>query len=60
MQRLSFGVVYDEAGRVRRLQLPSGAIQYSYDLGNRSTTVVDRRALSSRYFQNEKASPPGS
>jgi len=22
MQRLSFGVVYDEAGRVRRLQLP--------------------------------------
>ena len=54
MQRLSFGVVYDEAGRVRRLQLPSGAIQYSYDLGNRSTTVVDRRALSSRYFQNEE------
>jgi YD repeat-containing protein len=54
MQRLNFGVVYDGAGHVRRLQLPSGAIQYRYDPGNRSTTVVDRRALSSRYFQNEE------
>jgi len=54
LQGLNFGVVYDGAGRVRRLQLPSGAIQYRYDPGDRSTTVVDRRALSSRYFQNEE------
>jgi YD repeat-containing protein len=54
MQRPNFGVVYDGAGRVRLLQLPSGAIQFSYDPGSGSTTVLDRRALQSRYFQNQE------
>ncbi len=53
LQRLNFAVVFDGAGRVARLQLPSGAIQYSYDPASRSTTVIDRKQLTSRFFQNE-------
>src|SRR5205807_3957561 len=54
MKRLNFEVSYDDAGRVRRLKQPSGVIQFSYDRSNRSTTVIDRKQLVSRYFQNEE------
>ena len=54
MKRLNFEVSYDDAGRLRRLKQPSGVIQFSYDRSNRSTTVIDRKQLVSRYFQNEE------
>jgi YD repeat-containing protein len=53
LQRLNFAAGFDSSGRVQRLQLPSGTIQYSHDPGSRLTTVVDRRRLISRFFQNE-------
>ncbi|HXO38785.1 MAG TPA: hypothetical protein VN872_09100, partial [Candidatus Acidoferrum sp.] len=53
LQRLNFGVLFHDDGRVRRLQLPSGAIQFNYDAATRSTTVLDRKSLVSRFFQNE-------
>jgi YD repeat-containing protein len=53
LQRLNFGVFFNDDGRVRRLQLPSGIIQFNYDDATRSTTVLDRKALVSRFFQNE-------
>jgi YD repeat-containing protein len=53
LQRLNFGVFFNDDGRVRRLQLPSGIIQFNYDEAIRSTTVLDRKALVSRFFQNE-------
>jgi YD repeat-containing protein len=52
MKRLNFEVSYDDAGRVRRLRQPSGVVQFSYDRSNRSATVIDRKQLVSRYFQN--------
>ena len=52
LQRLNFAVFYDEAGRVRRLQLPPGVIQFNYDDGNRATTVINRKDLVSKFFQN--------
>ena len=52
MQRPNFSVSFDASGRVRRLQLPSGTIQYSYDPDSGLTTVIDRKRLTSRYFQN--------
>jgi YD repeat-containing protein len=52
-QRLNFGVTYGDSGRVSRLQLPSGIIQYNYAPANRTTTVIDRKQLTSRFFQNE-------
>src|SRR5436309_2223329 len=52
MKRLNFEVSYDDAGHVRRLRQPSGVVQFSYDPANRSTTVIDRKQLVSRYFQN--------
>jgi YD repeat-containing protein len=54
MKRLNFEVSYDDTGRVRRIKQPSGVIQYSYDPSSRSTTVIDRKELVSRYFQNEE------
>jgi YD repeat-containing protein len=53
LQRLNFGVFFDDNARVRRLQLPSGIIQFNYDEASRSTTVLDRKALLSHFFQNE-------
>lgn len=53
LQRLNFGVSFDDDGRVRRLQLPSGIIQFNYAGATRSTTVLDRKALVSRFFQDE-------
>ncbi|MCU1255417.1 MAG: sugar-binding protein [Candidatus Angelobacter sp.] len=53
LQRLNFGVFFNDDGRVRRLQLPSGIIQFNIDDATRSTTVLDRKALVSRFFQNE-------
>jgi YD repeat-containing protein len=53
LQRLNFGVFFHDDGRVRRLQLPSGTIQFNYDDATRSTTVLDRKSLVSRFFQNE-------
>ena len=52
LQQLNFAVFYDDAGRVRRLQLPPGVMQFNYDLENRSTTVIDRKDLVSKFFQN--------
>lgn len=52
LQRLNFGVFFYDDGRVRRLQLPSGTIQFNYDDAARSTTVLDRKSLVSRFFQN--------
>jgi YD repeat-containing protein len=52
LQRLNFGVFFLDDGRVRRLQLPSGTIQFNYDDAARSTTVLDRKSLVSRFFQN--------
>lgn len=54
LQRLNFSVGFDEQGRVHSLQLPFGVIQYRYEPGTRSTTVTDRRQLTSRFFQNEE------
>src|SRR5437588_3947376 len=54
MKRLNFEVSYDDAGRVRRLKQPSGMIQFSYDDSSQSTTVIDRKQLVSRYFQNKE------
>jgi len=53
LQRLNFGVFFHDDGRVRRLQLPSGTIQFNYDDAARSTTVLDRKSLVSRFFQNQ-------
>ena len=53
LQRLNFGVFFHDDGRVRRLQLPSGTIQFNYDDAAGSTTVLDRKSLVSRFFQNE-------
>lgn len=53
LKRLNFAVVYDDSGQVSRLQLPSGLIQYTYDPAARTTTVIDRKRLTSRFFQNE-------
>ena len=54
LQRLNFAIFYDDAGRVRRLQLPPGVMQFNYDVENRSTTVIDRKDLVSKFFQNEE------
>src|SRR5262249_459725 len=54
LKRLNFSVVYDGSGRVWRLQLPSGQIQYNYDPIERSTIVIDRKQLVSHFFQNEE------
>jgi YD repeat-containing protein len=53
LQRLNFSVFFHDDGRVRRLQLPSGTIQFNYDNVAHSTTVLDRKSLVSRFFQNE-------
>jgi YD repeat-containing protein len=53
LHRLNFGVFFDDNARVRRLQLPSGVIQFNYDQAARSTTVLDRKSLLSRFLQNE-------
>jgi YD repeat-containing protein len=53
LQRLNFGVFFHDDGRVRRLQLPSGIIQFNYDAATRSTTVLDRKSLVSRFIQDE-------
>src|SRR5215471_16547456 len=53
LKRLNFAVAYDGSGRVWRLQLPSGRIQYNYDPIERSTIVIDRKQLVSRFFHNE-------
>jgi YD repeat-containing protein len=53
LQRLNFSVFFHDDGRVRRLQLPSGIIQFNYDNAARSTTILDRKSLVSRFFQNE-------
>lgn len=53
LQRENFSVEYEGTGRVRRLRLPSGVIQFSYDTANRATTVRDRKDLVSRFFQND-------
>jgi len=52
LQRSNFEISYDDYGRVRRLQLPSGSIKYRYDPEGGLTTVTDRRQLISRFFQN--------
>lgn len=52
LQRLNFSVFFHDDGRVRRLQLPSGTIQFNYDDAARSTAVLDRKSLVSRFFQN--------
>src|SRR5947209_7344331 len=54
MGRMNFAALYDELGRVRRLRLPSGTVQYDYDPDTRSTTLVDRRQHLSRFFQNNE------
>ncbi|HEY6249204.1 MAG TPA: hypothetical protein VI685_04545, partial [Candidatus Angelobacter sp.] len=54
LQRENFSVEYDDGGRVRRLQLPSGVMRYRYDVANHSTAVRDRKELISRYFQNDE------
>ncbi len=54
MKRLNFEVSYD-TGRVRRLRQPSGVIQFSYDQSKHLTTVIDRKQLVSRYFQNNES-----
>ncbi len=53
LQRLNFGASYHDDGRVRRLQLPSGVVQFSYDPGSGLTAVKDRKGLVSRFFQNQ-------
>jgi YD repeat-containing protein len=53
LQHLNFEISYDDSGRVRRLQLPSGSIKYKYDIEHALTTVTDRKQLISRFFQNE-------
>lgn len=50
--RNSFRVMYSDINRVAKLQSPSGTIQYQYEPGQNLTTVVDRKLLRSRYFQN--------
>jgi YD repeat-containing protein len=52
LQRLNFSVFFDDNARVRRLQLPFGIIQFNYDDAAHSTTVLDRKSLVSRFFQN--------
>jgi YD repeat-containing protein len=54
LQRVNFGVAFDGSGRVQRLQLASGTIQYNYDPRTSLTTVIDRKKLASRFFQNEE------
>ncbi len=53
LQKPNFQISYDTSGRVRRLQLPSGPIKYLYDAEDGLTTVIDRRQLTSRFFQNK-------
>ncbi len=53
LQRLNFGAFFDDNARVRRLQLPSGIIQFNYDDATRSATVLDRKALVTHFFQND-------
>ena len=53
LQRLNFGVVFDDKGKVRWLQLPAGSIQFTFDPSARATTVVDRKRLTSHFFQNQ-------
>lgn len=52
LQRSNFEISYDDSGHVRRLQLPSGSIKYRYDAEHGLTTVIDRKQLISRFFQN--------
>lgn len=52
LQRSNFAVTFGDSGRVNRLELPSGTIQYSYDPENNLTTVIDRKKLISRFYQN--------
>jgi YD repeat-containing protein len=51
--RLNFSAFFAGTGRIQRLQLPSGTIQFDFDPATRVTTMVDRKNLVSRYFQNE-------
>lgn len=53
LQRSNFEISYDDSGRVRRLQLPSGSIKYRYDAEHGLTTIIDRKQLISRFFQNK-------
>lgn len=50
--RENFKVWYMSDRRVQAVDLPSGRISYSYDDATRATTVVDRKSLTSRYFQD--------
>ncbi len=50
--RENFKCWYTSDRRVQAVDLPSGRIAYSYDDAARATTVVDRKTLTSRYFQN--------
>ncbi len=50
--RENFKVWYLSDQRVQAVDLPSGRISYSYDDATRATTVVDRKSLTTRYFQN--------
>lgn len=54
LYRQNFKAWYQGDGRMRRLELPSGRIEYQYDDATRSTTVLDRKDLISRYYQNEE------
>ncbi|HYX53375.1 MAG TPA: DUF6531 domain-containing protein, partial [Candidatus Limnocylindrales bacterium] len=54
LNRLNFGASFDQNGQVRRLQLPSGVIQFSFDRSVAVTTVIDRKNLISRFFQNSE------
>ncbi|MGH9894556.1 MAG: DUF6531 domain-containing protein, partial [bacterium] len=52
--RLNFKAWYQSDSRVRRMELPSGRIEYQYDDAARSTTVTDRKDLISRYYQDQE------
>lgn len=52
--RENFKVWYESGGRVRRIELPSGRIEYEYDEASRVTTVRNRKDLLSRYHQNDQ------
>jgi YD repeat-containing protein len=51
-QRLSIGAKYGEDRKVSAILLPSGTIRYFYDQNARMTTVIDRKELTSRFYQN--------